>query len=178
MIFHQNLIHLSHATIQNLYKYVEGISNLFNFKFDDIKNCLTCTKANMGKNSSGKGNLADLVPHPNQGFFINFSFFGQFSFNKDEVKPGSQEDIKGIHEETVWILISDTQTIFLHGEYFTSKASPFKYLESFLKAHSLPVSNKIVVLDQDRELYHNLKVRNLFCKYDYDVHCTGANASF
>ena len=42
MIWHQHLIHLSPATLQNAYKYVEGILNLSNFKFDDIKNYPTC----------------------------------------------------------------------------------------------------------------------------------------
>ena len=66
----------------------------------------------------------------------------------------------------------------LHGDCCTSKASPLKYLESFLKAHSPPVSDKFVVLDQGGELYRLPKVRNLFRKYDYDVCCTGADASF
>ena len=66
----------------------------------------------------------------------------------------------------------------LHGDCCTSMASPLKYLESFLKAHSLPVSDKFVVLDQGSKLFRNPKVRNLFCKYDYDVRCTGADASF
>ena len=119
------------------------------------------------------------MTHPYQGLFIDFGFLGKFSFDKDrKVKPGSQEDIEGIHGETVWILISAAQTKMLHGDCYTSKASPLKYLESFLKAHSPPVSDKFVVLDQGGKLYHLPKVRNLFHKYDYDVRCTGANASF
>ena len=179
MIWHQRLIHLSPATLQNAYKYVDGIPNLSNFKFDDVKNCPTCIKANMQKNSAGKRSLSESVTHPYQGLFIDFGFLGKLSFDKDgKVKPGLQEDIEGIHGETAWILISDAQTKMLHGGCRTSKASPIKYLKSFLKAHSPPVSNKFVVLDQGGELFCLPKVCNLFRKYDYDVRCTGADASF
>ena len=131
MIWHQLLIHLSPATLQNAYKYVEGIPNLSNFKFDDVKNFRTCIKANMQKNSSGKQSLSGSVTHPYQGLFIDF-FLGKLSFDKDgKVKPGSREDIKGIHGKTAWILISDAQTKMLHGDCCTSKASPLKYQESF-----------------------------------------------
>ena len=100
-------------------------------------------------------------------------------FDKEgKVKPRSREDIEGIHGETAWILISDAQTKMLYGDCCTSKASSLKYLESFLKAHSPPISDKFVVLDQGGELYQSLKVHNLFHKYDYDVYCTGAYASF
>ena len=119
------------------------------------------------------------MTHPYQKLFIDFGFLGKLSFDKDgKIKPGSQEDIKGIHGETAWILISDAQTKMLHGDCCTSKASPLKYLESFLKAHSPPVSDKFVVLDQGGKLFQDPKVHNLFRKYDYDVRCTGANASF
>ena len=119
------------------------------------------------------------MTHPYQGLFIDFGFLGKLSFDKDgKVKPGLWEDIEGIHGETAWILISDAQTKMLHGDCCTRKASPLKYLESFLKAHSPPVSDKFVVLNQGDELYCSLKVRNLFCKYNYNVRCTGADASF
>ena len=52
MLWHQLLIHLSPVTLQSAYKYCDGIPNLSNFSFDDIKNCLTCIKANMRKNSA------------------------------------------------------------------------------------------------------------------------------
>ena len=66
----------------------------------------------------------------------------------------------------------------LHGDCCTSKASPLKYLESFLKAHSPPVADKFVVLDQGGKLYCSPKVCNLFHKYDYDISCTGVDTSF
>ena len=54
MLRHQRLIHLSSATLQSTYKYCDGISNLSNFAFDDIKNCSTCIKANVRKNVASK----------------------------------------------------------------------------------------------------------------------------
>ena len=125
MIWHQRLIHLSPATLQNAYKYVEDIPNLSNFSFNDVKHCPTCIKENMRKNSAGKQSLSKTVSHPYQGLFVDFSFSGKLSFDKDrKVKPGLQEDIEGIHGETAWILISDAQTKMLRGNCRTSKASP------------------------------------------------------
>ena len=65
-----------------------------------------------------------------------------------------------------------------HGDTQLSKASPIKYLESFLQEYSRNVSNKFVVLDQWGELYCNPDVLNLFQRYKYKLFCTGANASF
>ena len=80
MIWHQHLIHLLPATLQNAYKCVEDIPNLSNFNFDDVKNCPACIKANMRKNSTGKRSVSESVTHPYQGLFINFSFFGTTIF--------------------------------------------------------------------------------------------------
>ena len=65
----------------------------------------------------------------------------------------------------------------LHGDTRMSKASPLKYLESFLKEYSPNVSNKFVVLDQGSELYRNPEIRNLFRRYNYRVYPTGADSS-
>ena len=179
MIWHQRLIHLSPATLKIVYKYVEGLPNLSNFKFDNVKNFPTCIKANMQKNSACKRSLSESVTHPYQDLFIDFVFLGKLSFDKGgKVKSGSREDIKGIHGETARILISDAQTKMLHDNCRTSKISPIKYLKSFLKANSPPVSNKFVVLGQGGELYCSPKVCNLFRKYNYDVCCTGADVFF
>ena len=59
-----------------------------------------------------------------------------------------------------------------------SKASPVKYLESFLKEYSPNVSNKFVVLDNGGELYRNLAVTTLFRRYGYRIYPTGADSSF
>ena len=106
MIWHQRLIHLSAAILQNAYKYVEGIPNLSNFSFNDVKNCPTCIKTNIQKNSASKRSLSETVLHPYQGLFVDFGFSGRLSFDKEgKVKPGSREDIEGIHGETEWILM-------------------------------------------------------------------------
>jgi len=66
----------------------------------------------------------------------------------------------------------------LHGDTRTSKASPLKYLESFLEEYSPNVSNKFVVMDQGGEMYRNPAILNLFQRYKYQVFPTGADASF
>ena len=60
---------------------------------------------------------------------------------------------EGLSGDTAWILISDAQTKMLHGDTRMLKASPIKYLKSFLKEYSPNVSNKFVVLDNGGELY-------------------------
>ena len=90
MIWYQPLIHLLPGTLQNAYKYIEGILNKSNFNFDDVKNCPTCINANMRKNSAGKQSLSESLTHSYQGLFINFGFFGRLSFDKEgKVKPRS-----------------------------------------------------------------------------------------
>ena len=54
MAWHQRSIHLTPGTIQEAYKYVDGVPNLSRFDFNDITKCTTCTKANLCKNSSTK----------------------------------------------------------------------------------------------------------------------------
>ena len=66
----------------------------------------------------------------------------------------------------------------LHGDTRTSKASPVKYLESFLEEYSPNVSNKFFVLDCGGELYGNPEVRNVFRKFKYRIYPTGADSSF
>jgi hypothetical protein len=68
----------------------------------------------------------------------------------------------------------------LHGDARVSKASPIKYLESFLQEYLPNVPNKFVVLDQGGELYRNPAILNLFqkYKYKYNMYPTGADASF
>ena len=100
MLWHQRLIHLSAATLQSVYKYCNGIPNLSNFTFDDIKNCPTCIKANMQKNSALKQSLTESVSHPYQSLFIDFGFSGKVSFDKDgNIIPSSQEHVEGLNGE-------------------------------------------------------------------------------
>ena len=65
----------------------------------------------------------------------------------------------------------------LHGDCRTSKASPVKYLESFLQEYSPDCPDKFVMLDQGGELFGSPEIRTPFRKYNYEVRCTGADAS-
>ena len=101
MLWYQQLIHLSPVTLQSAYKYCDGIPNLSNFAFDDIKNCPTCIKANMRKNTASKRSLTESVTHPYQGLFIDFGFSSCVSYDKDgKVVPSSRVHVKGINRES------------------------------------------------------------------------------
>ena len=69
-------------------------------------------------------------------------------------------------------------TKMLHSDTWLSKASPLKYLESFLEEYSPNMIHKFVFLDQGGELYINPAVVKLFCKYKYVIFPTGAGSSF
>ena len=118
------------------------------------------------------------ITRPYQGLFIDFGFSGCVSYDKDgKVEPSSRVHVQGINGESAWILICDAQTKMLHGNCQTNKASPVKYLKSFLQEYSPTCDNNFVMLDQGGKLYCNLEIRNLFCKFGYEVQCTGADAS-
>ena len=115
---------------------------------------------------------------PYQGLFVDYAFSGSLARDKEgKIIESSRSNVEGINGETAWILISDAQTKMLHGDTRTSKASPIKYLESFLEQYSPNVSNKFVVLDQGGELYGNPEILNLFCKYKYQIFPTGSDLS-
>ena len=115
---------------------------------------------------------------PFQGLFIDYGFPGRVSYDKEgKVIESSRVDIEGLNGEAAWILISNAQTKMLFGDARMSKASPLKYLESFLEQYSPNTSDKFVVLDQGGELYRNLDVINLFRKFKYQVFPTGADSS-
>ena len=77
------------------------------------------------------------VTVPYQGLFVDFGFSGKVSRDKDgNVIESSRADVEGLNGENCWILIADAMTKMLHGDTRTSKASPLKYLESFLEAYS------------------------------------------
>ena len=148
------------------------------FKFDDIDQCATCIDVNIRKNSPGKRSLSETVSCPYQGLFVDFAFAARVSTDKEgKVIESSREDIEGFNGETAWVLITDAQTNMIHGDTRTSKASPLKYLESFLEEYSPNVSNKFVVMDQGGEFYRNPEIRNLFAKYKYKLFPTGADSS-
>lgn len=174
MLWHQRLIHLSPQSIQNAHKFVDGVPNLSKFSFDDIDQCPTCIDANLRKNSPGKRSLSELY----MGLFVDFAFPGKVACDKEgKVIELSREDIEGLNGESSWILITNAQTKMIHGDARTSKASPLKYLESFLEEYSPNVSNKFVFMDQGGELWRNSKVRNLFRKYKYQLFPTGLDSS-
>ena len=50
----------------------------------------------------------------------------------------------------------------LHGDTWLTKASPLKYLESFLSEYSPECKDKSVVLNQGSELYGNAKIKISF----------------
>ena len=66
----------------------------------------------------------------------------------------------------------------LHADCRLSKASPIKWLESFLTEYSPECKEKFVVLDQSGELYQSVEVRNLFSRFKYTIIPTGSDASF
>ena len=148
------------------------------FSFYNINQCPTCVQTNLRKRSAGKRSLSESVSCPYQGIFVDYAFSGSLARDKEgKIIESSRSNVEGINGETAWILISDAQTKMLHGDTRTSKASPIKYLESFLEQYSPNVSNKFVVLDQGGELYGNPEILNLFCKYKYQIFPTGSDLS-
>ena len=100
--------------------------------------------------------LSETVTCPYQGLFIDFAFPGKVAYDKEgKVIESSRKDIEGLNGESAWVLITDAQTKMIHGDARTSKASPLKYLESFLEEYSPNVNNKFVVLDQGGECYRS-----------------------
>ena len=83
MIWHQRLIHMFPGTIQEAYKYVDGVPNLSQFDFEDVTRRTTCTKANLRKNSPSKQSLSEMVTWQYQGLFIDFGFSGRVSYDKE-----------------------------------------------------------------------------------------------
>ena len=76
----------------------------------------------MRKNSAGKQSLSETVTHPYQGLYIDFGFSGKLLFDKDgKVKPGSREDIKGIHGETTYI---HEFLLVTHKNWLYSQSAP------------------------------------------------------
>ena len=58
----------------------------------------------------------------------------------------------------------------MHGDTQLTKASPLKYLESFLSEYAPECKDKWVVLDQGSELYGNTKIKNLFRRFGYKIY--------
>jgi hypothetical protein len=178
LLWHQRLIHCGPHSLKDLHNYVDGVSNLSSFKFDDLLKCPTCIKTNLIKPAAGKKSLRDTVTCPYQGLYIDFAFSGKISRDKNgKIIESDQVDVEGINGENFWVLIADAFSRMLHGDVRLSKASPVKYFESFLSEYLPNVRDKWVVMDQGGELYNNPLVRNVFKKHKYTIYPTGADNS-
>ena len=78
------------------------------------------------------------------------------------MKESSRVDIEVLNGEQAWIIISDGKTQMLHSDTRLTKASPLKYLESFLSEYSPECKDKWIVLDQGSKLYGNAKIKISF----------------
>ena len=135
-------------------------------------------KAKLSKTPADHISLRATVDTPYQGIYLDFAFSGIVQKDKDGgIIESTQKDVEGLNGETSWILISDAFTRMMHGDCRLSKASPIKYLKSFLEQYSPEMENKWVVMDQGGELYNNPEVVNLFKFYKYKIYPTGADAS-
>ena len=65
----------------------------------------------------------------------------------------------------------------LHGDTCLTKASPLKYLESFLNEYSPECKNKWVVMDNGGKLFSNPKIQNLFSRFGYEIYPTSPDSS-
>ena len=139
MLWHQRLIHCGSHSLKSASLYVDEFPNLSAFNFNDIIKCPTCLRTILTKNF-GKKSLCDSVERPYQGLFIDFAFSGKVKRDKKGVViEASRKDVEGMNDEMAWLLISDVQTIMLHGDTPLSKSPPVKYLESFLQQYSRSV---------------------------------------
>ena len=170
LLWHQRLGHPSDYYLFNAHKYVKGVPQM-KHEHSVLDKCPTCIKAKQTKEPAGpESTRTATVPY--QGLFIDFSFAGVKSKNKER-----EIDYLGLNGETSWIIISDHFSRRLHGDTRISKASPLEWLRHFLEHHSPKISQKYVCLDQGGELYNNPKVRKIFDEYDYEIRPTGSDAS-
>ena len=124
------------------------------------------TKTSPGPNSTKRAR------HHGQGLSIDFSFAGVKSKNKSWRK-----DFVGINGETCWVLITDHHTGMQYGKTCQSKASPIKWLRSWLHVHSPNLRDKYVFMNQGGELYSNPDIVNVFTQHRYEVNPTGTDSS-
>lgn len=163
LLWHQRSIHCGQHTLKDMHKYMDGIPNLSNTKFNDLTKCVTCLKASLTKASAGHSSLFESLSCPYQGLYVDFGFPGHICEDKDgKAKKFSCVDIEGLNREQAWILISDGKICMLHGDTQLTKAYPLKYLESVLSEYAPEYKNKWVVLNQGSKLYGNVKIKNLF----------------
>ncbi|KAG7373304.1 reverse transcriptase RNA-dependent DNA polymerase [Nitzschia inconspicua] len=170
MLWHQRLGHPSDHYLYNAHKYIDGVPN---FKHHDpiLERCPTCIQAKQRKEPAGP-HSTKTATRAYQGLSVDFAFSGTKSRNS-----AHNRDILGLNGETCYILIVDHHSGRYHGSTRVSKATPLKWIESFLTQHSPDCPDKYVYLDQGGELYRNPAVRRLFTRYNYTVRPTGADSS-
>ena len=141
-MWHQGLIHCGSYLFKSASLYIEDVPTLSAFNFNDTLKCPTCLKTNLTKNF-GKKSLRETIERPYQGLFDDFAFSGRVKQDKEGVViRANRKDVEGMNGETIWILISDVQTLMLHGDTHLRKFPPVKYLEPFLQQYSLECKNK------------------------------------
>ena len=138
VLWHQRLLHCGTHTFKKLHEQVDGVPNLSKMEpFDDVNKCTTCMKAKLTKVPADHISLRATLNTPYQGLYIDFGFAGKVLKDKDDkVLEEARTDVEGLNGENSWILLSDGLTRIMHGDCRLSKASPIKYLDSFLKQYS------------------------------------------
>ena len=150
LLWHQRLLHCGTHVFKYLHKKVDWVPNLSKFQFDDVFKCPTCIKSKLTKDSPGPNSLQSTVNTPYQGLYIDFAFSGKVSKDSDgNVIEETRKDVEGLNGETAWILISDAFSCMMHGDCRLSKASPIKYLKSFLAQYSPNHKRKWVMMEKE-----------------------------
>ena len=123
-------------------------------------------QAKLTKAPAGTTSLREQLKVQYQGLYVDFCFSGKVQRDKEGKEiESSRREAEGIDGETCWILISDGKTRMLHGDCCLTKASPLKYLSSFLNEYSPNCPDKWVVLDQGGKLYQDRAVCELFKEF-------------
>jgi hypothetical protein len=170
LLWHQRLGDPCDEYLYNEHKFIDGVPK-FARQTPVLDQCPTCIQCKQTKNSPGK-HTTRVANQPYQGLLIDFAFSGVKSSDSDRRK-----DYEGINGEPAWILVTDHFTQMKHGDTRISKAAPLHWLEHFFTQYSPHCADRYVFLDQSGELYQNPDARNLFAKYGYDIHLTGADSS-
>jgi len=170
MLWHQRLGHPCDAYLYNAHKTIDGVPK-FVSQPRVLSTCPTCIQAKQTKSAPGH-HPTRVATQPYQGLSIDYGFSGMVSANSERRK-----DYEGLNNETAWILVTDHFTGMKHGDTRQSKSSPIEWLRHFLNQYSPHCAQKYVHMDQGGELFRNPDICNLFSKFQYAVHPTGADSS-
>lgn len=80
---------MSHKSIKDPYKFVDGLPNLSNFDFDYITKFSTLIEASIQKNTPMKHSLPKMFACSYQGLVIGFRFSCMIHKFKDLIIPSS-----------------------------------------------------------------------------------------